>query len=132
MNQRESFTVHHGEHSLALIQKGSIQNEIAVLGQIGRDRRSMAQLALDNPSHRTRAVTTLSGDLLDRIAFGNPALEPDSLASLFAGTILPDKRETTTQAAPTLFVLPALAVTLNLRRRATGTMLFYSSNHRDP
>ena len=114
MNQRESFSIHHREHSFALIQKGSIQNKIAVLGQIDRDRRRMTQLALDNPSHRTRAVTTLSCDLLDRIPFGDPALEPDALTSLFAPTILPDKRASTIQAAPTLFVLAALSMALNL------------------
>src|SRR6516162_2999941 len=130
MNQRESFSIHHRKHSFALIQKGSVQNEIAVLRQIDGDRHRMAQFALDNPSNCTDAVTTLSGDLLDRIAFGQPALELDFLTPLFAETILPDKRATTNHAVPTLFVLPALSVTLNLRRCAMRTMLFCPSNHR--
>lgn len=115
MNQRETFSIHHRKHPFALIQKGSIENQIALFRQVDRDRRTMAQFALNNPSHRTQAVTTLSGDLLDRITFGDPALEPDALTALFAATIAPDKRATTTHAAPTLFVLAAPSVTLNLR-----------------
>jgi hypothetical protein len=55
-------------------------------------------------------VATLNSDLLDRIAFGDPALEPDSLSPLFVEGM---KCPTTTPAAPTLFVLPSFPVTLN-------------------
>lgn len=80
MNDTEALRIHDGKDSLALIEKSAIENQVAIGAQIGRDRWRMPKPILDDALHRTDAVTTLSGNLSQRIAFDNPALEPDPVA----------------------------------------------------
>jgi hypothetical protein len=89
----------------------------------------MSKPILDDAVYRTDAVTTLSGNLSQRVAFDNPALEPDPLAQVFVGSVLPDKGPTAMHTAPALFSLTTLSVSLHLGTMTVWTMLFLPSKH---
>ena len=82
----------------------------------------------DSPESRN-TVTALSGQLSQRVALDDPALEPDTLPKVFVECVLPDKATTTGQTKPALLSLPSFSMTLHLRRATAWTVLFLSSKH---
>jgi hypothetical protein len=129
VNHGEALRIHDGKDSFALIEKSAIEDQVASGAQIGRDRWRMPKPILDDALHCPNAVTTLSGNLSQRVAFDNPALEPDPLAQVFVGSVLPDKSPTALPTVPALLSLTTLSVSLHLGTMTARTMLFLPSKH---
>ena len=68
----------------------------------------------DTPESRN-AVTALSGQLSQRVALDNPALEPDTLTQMLVEGIFPTKAATAPTAEPALRSVTALSVVSHLR-----------------
>lgn len=128
MDHREALSIHDREHSFALVYEGSVENEVAISRApgVGKEWRPL-QPMLDDPSESRNTVTALRSQLSERVALGDPTLEPDPLAQMLVVRVFPPKGATTPSAKPALGSVPASPIASDLATTTPRTVLFLSS-----
>jgi hypothetical protein len=71
-------------------------------------------------------VTTVRGELPQRIALDNPSTEPHELPPVLGQAVPPDVTVVTSATEPPLFPVACSPVTADRRGMTPGAMFFYS------
>jgi len=119
--------IHHCKDSSAPFQEGAIENNMAIGRKVSSLLRRTIQPVFQDPTDRRYTTTALFGQLLDRIAFLNPPLEPNALPDMPIRRDPPPEGLPTSATAPALLFTPIFPIALDSLRVTVWTALFCSS-----
>jgi hypothetical protein len=105
--------IHKGNKAFRAAEKSSVQNSMAALPQ-ARDGLwwLTIQIVINHTVEFCRTISTLRGELTDRISLRNPASEPFFLPGLFGPAILPTEGMMAVAAKPPLFPITIMPIPL--------------------
>ena len=125
MNNSMRLGIHEDQNPDATMQKRTIQEGIATIGQgKWRDGWWLAQAMVKGLSQLGALEMALSLQLPNRKAFLDPSLEPDTLAALPVGKIGPGKGLAAALAKPSLSAIGVMPVAFDLGGSTSGTAFF--------
>lgn len=104
--------IHHRKDSSAPFQKGTIEKNMAIRCKVSFSLWRMAQPVFQDATDRRNTTTALPGQLLDRITFLNPSLEPNELPEMPVRRDPPSVRAATTATEPALLFTPIFPIAL--------------------